>query len=181
LWVGRRFEESLAALEAGLANPARVPRTFPDFSLRLRKWLLLRRLGRAEEAEAAAREVMALAEKWHLETGGRGEFTLQLPVRAWGLACAGRRDEAIAAGRRYSRATADQNRIRDQRRFERELARIHAHFGQTRECVELLAKLLRVPSGITVPMLRADPDWDNVREDDGFKALLADPKNDAPL
>jgi hypothetical protein len=61
------------------------------------------------------------------------------------------------------------------------LAKIHAYFGQKRECVELLSKLLRVPSGITVPMLRVEPEWDNVREDAGFKALLADPKNDAPL
>ena len=30
-------------------------------------------------------------------------------------------------------------------------------------------------------MLRVEPEWDNVREDAGFKALLADPKNDAPL
>ena len=30
-------------------------------------------------------------------------------------------------------------------------------------------------------MLRVDPTWDNVRKDDGFKALLADPKNSAPL
>jgi hypothetical protein len=44
-----------------------------------------------------------------------------------------------------------------------------------------LSKLLRVPSGLTVPMLRVDPAWDNVREDTRFKALLADPKNSAPL
>jgi hypothetical protein len=45
----------------------------------------------------------------------------------------------------------------------------------------LLAKLLRVPSGLTVPMLKIDPAWDNLRDDPEFKALLADPKNSAPL
>jgi hypothetical protein len=30
-------------------------------------------------------------------------------------------------------------------------------------------------------MLKVDPTWDNVREDAEFKALLADPKNSAPL
>jgi hypothetical protein len=38
-----------------------------------------------------------------------------------------------------------------------------------------------VPSGLTVPMLKVDPVWDNVRDNAGFKALLADPKNSAPL
>ena len=61
------------------------------------------------------------------------------------------------------------------------LAKIHACVQRPRECVELLADLLREPCGLTVPMLRVDPDWDNVREDAGFKALLADPKNSAPL
>ncbi len=35
--------------------------------------------------------------------------------------------------------------------------------------------LPRLPSGITVPVLRGDPTWDPVREDSEFKALLADP------
>ena len=64
---------------------------------------------------------------------------------------------------------------------EIELAKIYAHAKRPRECIELLAKLLRLPSGITVPMLKVEPDWDNVREDAAFKALLADPKNSAPL
>jgi hypothetical protein len=56
-----------------------------------------------------------------------------------------------------------------------------AHLSRARECAELLARLLRVPSGITVPMLKVDPAWDNVRDDPAFKALLTDPKNSAPL
>ena len=62
-----------------------------------------------------------------------------------------------------------------------QLARIYALIERPRECCELLAKLLRVPSGLTVPMLKVDPTWDNVRDDPAFKALLADPKNSAPL
>jgi hypothetical protein len=48
-------------------------------------------------------------------------------------------------------------------------------------CSPLLAELLRVPCGLTVPILKIDPAWDPVRNDPGFKALLADPKNLAPL
>lgn len=44
-------------------------------------------------------------------------------------------------------------------RWEREvhLAELLAYAGRTPECVALLAKLLRVPSVTTVPMLRASP------------------------
>jgi hypothetical protein len=69
-------------------------------------------------------------------------------------------------------------------RWKREviLAEVYAHAGLKRECVELLAKLINRPGArITVPMLRLDPDWDNVRDDPAFQALLADPKNSAPL
>ena len=38
-----------------------------------------------------------------------------------------------------------------------------------------------VPSFFTAPMLRAEFDWDHLRADPEFKALLADPKNGAPL
>ena len=66
-------------------------------------------------------------------------------------------------------------------RAETDYAALLAYVGQTSECVGQIAKLLRVPSGLTVPMLKVDPTWDKVREDAGFKALLADPKNSAPL
>jgi hypothetical protein len=56
-----------------------------------------------------------------------------------------------------------------------------AYLNRPRECCELLARLLLVPSGLTVPMLKVDPTRDNVREDLAFKALPADPKNSAPL
>ena len=58
---------------------------------------------------------------------------------------------------------------------------VEARAGNSRASVDLLRKLLTQPSGITVPELRQHPDWDNLRDDPEFKALLADPKNSAPL
>ena len=49
------------------------------------------------------------------------------------------------------------------------------------ECLALLKKLLAAPTGLTVPLLRNSPEWDDLRGDAGFEALLADPKNHAPL
>ena len=64
---------------------------------------------------------------------------------------------------------------------EIELAELYAFLGRKSDCTELIARLLLVPSGLTVPMVKVDPAWDNMREDAEFKALLADPKNSAPL
>jgi tetratricopeptide (TPR) repeat protein len=180
LWRGRRFAENLAAIDAQLAKPT-TPETgdLSRFELWRQKCLTLQRLGRAEEADEAARTVMSLMKE--LEPVPEKDVSDKYSRLGWALACAGRRDEAIAAGRQAIQVLAASNRIQDRWTQEIALAKIHAHFGQKRECVELLAKLLRVPSGITVPMLRVEPDWDNMREDTGFKALLADPKNAAPL
>ena len=90
-------------------------------------------------------------------------------------------DEAVTGVRRYVDATSPPSQIRERRRRETVAAELYAYANRSRECVELLTKLLRVPSGLTVPMLKVDPVWDNVRDNAGFKALLADPKNSAPL
>jgi hypothetical protein len=97
------------------------------------------------------------------------------------LARLGQADEAIAAGRRYVAARSPTNQVRSRWEREIELAELYAYLNRPRECCDLLAKLLRVPSGLTVPMLKADPAWDPVRADPAFQALLADPKNSAPF
>ena len=61
------------------------------------------------------------------------------------------------------------------------LARSLARAGRTRERVALIRHQLPLLSFLTVPMLRAEWDWNNLRGDPEFKALLADPKNSAPL
>lgn len=106
------------------------------------------------------------------------------PKAGWlasALVRAGNADEAIAAGNRYVEAALPALHVAERWHRQTELAQIFAYLNRPRECVELLTKLLRLPSGITVPMLKVDPVWDNVREDSAFKALLADPKNSAPL
>ena len=115
-----------------------------------------------------------------LQTGPR----VGLPANDSRLAIAyarlGQVDEAIAKARAQVEAMPAVSLGRRWTR-EIELAEVYAFLRRKSDCIELLAKLLRVPSGLTVPMLKVDATWDNVREDAAFKALLADPKNSAPL
>ena len=89
--------------------------------------------------------------------------------------------EGIAAARRFVEDASATRHVMERWQREVALAEVFAYLNRPAECVELLAKLLRVPCGFTVPLLRADPTWDNVREDARFRALLTDPKNAAPL
>lgn len=177
LWRGRRFADALAVVETELAKP-----DLPDlarFGFLTNRRDLLRRLGRESEAGDSESELVLLAEKLQsmVETG---------PSQKQGYLAAAwvrtrRMDEAIATARLHVEAASPVERTMIRWTREVTLAETYAHASRPRECVELLAKLLRVPSGLTVPMLKVDPVWDNVREDAGFKALLADPKNSAPL
>jgi len=56
-----------------------------------------------------------------------------------------------------------------------------AVLGDNETALAETAKLLRIPSQFTVHMLRAEPALSHLRGDPRFEALLADPKNSAPL
>lgn len=175
LWRLRRFEALLALCEEQLAAGARGA---TRFSWLRRKCDALLRLDRGEEARVVAREALALAQT--MNAGPK----LGQPADNWRLAIAlahlGRAEEALARAQSYVDGVPA---VSLGRRWSREIeqARIHVLVGRHATCVELLAKLLRVPSGLTVPMLKVEPDWDALREDAAFKALLADPRNLEPL
>ncbi len=179
IWLRRtrRFSDLLAAAERGLTQSGLT-------EIEELRWLdaksdALHWLGRREEALVAARTQLALAER---RRSVDKEEALQIEhFRMLALAYLGRAEDAIAAGRRIVESISANERISDRFTAESDLAALYAFLHRPRECVELLAKLLRVPSGLTVPMLKVDPAWDNVREDAAFKTLLADPKNSAPL
>ncbi len=54
------------------------------------------------------------------------------------------------------------------------LAKIYARSGKTGQALNLLRRLLAMPSGsiISIPLLRLDPAWDPLRSNSGFQALL---------
>lgn len=175
-WRTRRFAElqELASKEFAAAPS-------PGLRLIWRQWQhdALRRLGWHGDADRTARELIVLAEA--LEESAAYGPPQKSGRLARALVSAGRGAEGLAAAKAYVDAANPELYPAERWRREIELAEHHAALGQVRECNALLAKLLRLPSGLTVPMLQVDPVWDNVREDAGFKALLADPKNSAPL
>jgi serine/threonine-protein kinase len=62
------------------------------------------------------------------------------------------------------------------------LAEIQAHTGATTEALQILKKLLSMPAGETVSIarLKIDPVWDPIRNDPGFKELVAGKEHVGP-
>ena len=178
LMRGRHWTEALAQLEAALANNKNM--LIDERHRRLiQRCDVLRRLQREPEARQSAQEAKA----WLEETSAQPER--DVTERDFRLAVTlsrlGESDAALAAFQRFVNARSGDVTPAERISRERQLAEFYATLNRPRECVELLAKLLRVPSGLTVPMLKVDLAWDNVRENAAFQALLADPKNSAPL
>jgi TolB-like protein len=177
-WISRHFAEAESVYAETLASaPANDPTG--RFNLLCTHSDVLVKLGRTDEALKEAREALALAEK--LQTLPELGLSHKPGYLAVALVRVGRTDEAIAAGQRNVELASSSTQKRARWSRELDLARIYALAHRPRESVALLAKLLLVPSRITVPMLRLDPEWDNLRDDPGFQALFADPKNSAPL
>ncbi|MSU51162.1 MAG: TIR domain-containing protein [Opitutus sp.] len=173
----RKGDAALALLEQELSAGNKPPGTL--LALQLRRSDALRLKGDTAGATAAAKTAVPLAEEiGRARTANEYATAMRL---ADALVRAGRADEAVAAAQRAVESVSEKTSPSSRIQGEVQLAGVLAHAGRTRECLELLAKLLRLPSGLTVPMLRVDPIWDRVRGDSGFKALLADPKNSAPL
>ncbi len=176
-WRARKFTELAAHAEAELPKPKSG--MVEIFTLKTRWGEALRLAGRSAEADTLFADALHLAEDTATRTT---QFPWLNDLRLGRIhALLGNSEQAVAAARRAVESTPRTTRLSERWDHEIKLAEVYAVLRQPRDCVPLLAELLRAPSGLTVPMLRTDPIWDNLRDDAGFQALLADPKNSAPL
>lgn len=177
LWHARRFPEVLALAEAESQKSSLA--TYARLGWLQTRGCTLELLGRGFERRAMG-EAM-LRELDALPPGADWEAAGIYPYRAWGLMLAERQDEALVLARRYLEEMSRPSQTSGRWYRQSVLAELHAWAGQAQEAVALLGPLLRVPSGVTVHRLRLDPVWDRIRDDPGFQALLADPRNAEPL
>jgi hypothetical protein len=153
----REFAEVIAAVDAAGTVSDDV-----KFVRLGRKCDTLRRLGRTSEAKAVARGMAVLAER--LQEGPDFGPSPKAGYLAQAWLRTGRPEDALAAARRFIEALPESNAGT---RWTREiaLAEILAYLNRRRECCELLVRLLLIPSGLTVPMLRVDPTRRNHRNE----------------
>ena len=88
------------------------------------------------------------------------------------LATLGRKQEAIAEGKRAVELLPESRDAFDGPQYTASLARIYALTGESDEAFHLLDHLLNVPNGGAIMMLKLDPVWDPLRKDPRFQALI---------
>jgi TolB-like protein/Flp pilus assembly protein TadD len=88
------------------------------------------------------------------------------------LAALGRKQEAIAEGKRAVELLPESQDAFEGPQGTAALAEIYAWTGESDEAFRLLDHLLAVPNGLTVPMFKLDPAWDPLRKDPRFQALI---------
>jgi TolB-like protein/Flp pilus assembly protein TadD len=88
------------------------------------------------------------------------------------LAALGRKQEAIAQGKRAVELLPESQDAFDGPQYTAALAQIYAWTGEPDEAFRLLDHLLSVPNGLVVPMLKLDPAWDPLRKDPRYQALI---------
>jgi hypothetical protein len=86
----------------------------------------------------------------------------------------GRREDAMREGRRAVDLRPPSKDTWLGVDMLRALAITYATLGEADSAVKELRLLLEVPSWISIPSLRADPTWDPIRRDPGFRALIGE-------
>jgi serine/threonine-protein kinase len=92
----------------------------------------------------------------------------------WVYARLGRTDDALKQGQLGITLHTMDKDVVDAIRALWNMARIQAQVGQVDEAIAGLDHLLSIPAGnnVSVPFLRLDTDWDPIRQDPRFQALL---------
>jgi tetratricopeptide (TPR) repeat protein len=126
-------------------------------------------LGDKEKAQPAFEHARALAEKLVLEAPQDSSRHAQLGLI---LAFLGRKEEAIAEGKRAVELLPESKDAFDGPQATTTLAQIYAWTGELDEAFRLLDHLFAIPCNLTVPMLKLDPAWDPLRKDPRYPALI---------
>ena len=87
-------------------------------------------------------------------------------------AALGRKKDAVAEARRAIEILPIDKDAYDGPILATNLAVVYAQTGELDEAVSLLEKLVVLPNGPTPGLLKAEPEWDPLREDPRFQALI---------
>ena len=82
------------------------------------------------------------------------------------------RDEALAEARRAVDLMPLEREFWRGTHRQEELARVYARLGETEDAIDMLETLLSQPGELSAALLRLDPEWDSLRDDPRFQALV---------
>jgi TolB-like protein len=168
LIMERKFPEALAILQRFRGEMMATYTSAPSPKAFLEGMIYLYS-GDKEKAQLAFEHARDLAEKLVPEALQDSARHGQLGLI---LAFLGRKEEAIAEGKRAVELLPESEDAFDGPQATTTLAQIYARTGESDNAFRLLDHLLVIPNGLTVPMLKLQIDWDPLRKDPRFQALI---------
>jgi serine/threonine-protein kinase len=168
LTLQRKFPEALAAVQnfrgemLSTNNTAPAPKSFLEGTIHLLQ-------GDKPRAQIEFEQALLVSEKL---LGEAPDDPARHGQHGFILAALGRKQEAIAEGKRAIELLPESQDAFDGPQTTAALAQIYAWTGESDEAFRLLDHLLAIPNGLAIPMLKLDPAWDPLRSDPRFQALI---------
>jgi len=168
LMLQRKFPEALAAVQKFpgeilmVEGAGAVPKAFLEGVIYLLQ-------GDKEKAQAALEHARLISEQLLRDAP---EDPRRHAQQGFILAALDRKQDAIAEGKRAVELLPESQDAFDGPRGITALAQIYACTGESDEALRLIDHLLGTPSGLTIPLLKLDPIWDQLRKDPRFQALI---------
>lgn len=153
--------------DIGVGGPAAIldGYTFPRAWY---EWLIARERGESAAADRAFASTLAIVETDVAKAPDDAKLVAMLGLVH---AMSGRKEEAIAAGRRATDLLPTSRDAYDGPLIATKLAVIYAQAGQVDRAIELLQELVTIPNGPTPGTLRVEREWDPLRGDPRFEKL----------
>jgi TolB-like protein/Flp pilus assembly protein TadD len=168
LMLQRKFPEALAVVQKFPGETLLIQGTAP-VSKALLEGTIYFLQGDKEKAQPALEHARLISEQLLREApddpARHGQHGLI-------LAALDRKQEAIAEGKRAVELRPESEDAFDGPRYTAALAQIYAWTGESDEAFRLIDRLLGIPNGLTIPMLKLDPAWDPLRKDPRFQSLI---------
>ncbi|HEY2712972.1 MAG TPA: tetratricopeptide repeat protein [Chthoniobacterales bacterium] len=168
LTLSRKYPEALQVLERFRGKTMYTTTTAPSPKAYLEGMIHLLQ-GDKTKAQAELEQARVVSEGLLREAPGDPARHAQYGLI---LAALGRKEEAIAEGKRAVELLPESQDALDGPQGTAALAEIYAWTGESDEAFRLLNHLLGIPNNLTVPMLKLDPAWDPLRKDPRFQELI---------